>query len=133
MKKNYLPKTLAKFIWYFVKKQKPYFIIIQTTALAWSVDNTAWPFFLKMLIDKITVFTPGQGNIWHYLMPILFFAASIWISIEIAFRISGFMMASVFPKFEAQIRMHMFEYVQDHSYSYFANHLQETFPIELTI
>lgn len=75
-----------------------------------------------MLIDNITHFTANNGNIWYYLMPVLIFGAAIWLYIEIAFRISGFMMAKAFPKLEAQIRMMMFEYVQDHSYSYFANH-----------
>ncbi len=122
MSKNQLPKTLFSFIWYFVKKQKFYFIVIQILALAWSVDNTIWPFILRLLIDKITAFTPEQGNIWYHLMPLLTFWVVTWLAIEVAYRIYGFMMARIFPRFESHIRMSMFEYVQDHSYDYFANH-----------
>ena len=43
---------------------------------AWSLDNTVWPFVLRMLIDKITAFTPAQGNLWYYLMPLLIFWAA---------------------------------------------------------
>lgn len=122
MSNNALPKSLSNFIWHFVKKQKPHFIVIQILALAWSLDNTVWPFVLRMLIDKITAFTPAQGNLWYYLMPLLIFWAVAWLAIDIAYRVYGFMMARIFPRFESHIRMTMFEYVQDHSYDYFANH-----------
>lgn len=117
-----LPNTLTKFIWHFVKKQKPYFIIIQILAFAWSIDNTIWPFVLKVLIDKIMVYTKDKGDLWHYLMPILIFWVISWLIIDAAYRIYGFMMAKVFPRFGAHIRMAMFEYVQGHSYDYFASH-----------
>lgn len=117
-----LPKTLLHFIWFFVKKQKAYFIAIQILFCAWALDSTLWPYFLKMLIDKIMAFSAsGNIGIWHYLMPVLIFGVLLWLIIELGFRVSGFMMAKVFPKFEAHIRMAMFEYVQDHSYDYFAN------------
>lgn len=86
MNNNQLPKTLAKFIWYFVKKQKAYFIAIQILAFAWSLDNTVWPFVLRMLINKITAFTPEQGNLWHYLMPLLCFWVVTWVAIDVSYR-----------------------------------------------
>ena len=68
------------------------------------------------------VFSGDRSEIWYYLMPILIFWAVAWILIDVAYRVYGFMMAKVFPRFESHIRMTMFEYVQDHSYDYFSNH-----------
>lgn len=116
-----LPTTLAKFIWYFVKKQKACFIAIQVLALAWAVDNTAWPFAMKLLIDKLLAFTGDKADIWVFILPILIFWALLWLTIDVMFRIMGFLMAKVYPQFEADIRMSMFEYVTGHSYEYFAN------------
>jgi len=117
-----LPKTLSAFLWYFIKKQKPYFIGIQILAFAWSVNNIAWPLVLRALINKLLAFTGEKSEIWLYLLPVLMVWGLLWMVTELGFRISGFMMAKVFPKFEAAIRMAMFAYVQDHSYEYFATH-----------
>lgn len=116
-----LPKTLPKFLWHFVKKQKILFIIAQIFAFAWTLDNVAWPFAFKLLIDKVTTYNPTEGGIWHYLMPVLIFWGAIWVSIDVMFRAQGFIMARVTPRFEAAIRMSMFDYVVGHSYRFFAN------------
>jgi len=117
-----LPKTLKHFIWYFVKKQKAYFITIQVLALAWSLDNTIWPYILKVLIDKILVFGGDKTEIWYYLMPVLILWVCLWLVIDVMFRVSGFISARVFPRLGADVRMSMFDYVGGHSYDFFANH-----------
>jgi len=118
----HLPKTLTKFIWFFVKKQKAYFIAIQILAISWSIDNTVWPYVLKLLIDKILAFSGDKGEIWYYLMPLLILWAGLWLLIEVMFRAEGFTIARVFPRFEANVRMSMFDYVGGHSYDFFASH-----------
>lgn len=117
-----LPKTFAKFIWYFIKKQKAYFIAIQVLAAAWAIDNTIWPYAFKLLIDKLLNFTQDKSEIWWYLAPVLLFWVFLWLLIEVMFRIQGFLIARAFPQIEAHIRMSMFKYVSDHSYDFFANH-----------
>ncbi|MEE9451386.1 MAG: ABC transporter ATP-binding protein [Gammaproteobacteria bacterium] len=115
-----LPTTLFGFIWHFLKQQRAAFIGIQLFALAWSLDNTVWPIGIKLLIDSILAY--DGGNVWIYLMPVLFFWGGLWITIEIMFRLQGFMLAKTMPRLEANLRMAMFRYVQGHSYTYFANH-----------
>ncbi|MCB1827005.1 MAG: ABC transporter ATP-binding protein [Coxiellaceae bacterium] len=116
-----LPKTLPTFIWHFIKKQRWYLLTIQLLAFAWALDNTVWPYFLKMLINKMTMYSGAKTDIWPYLLPMLIFWASVFLLIELAYRFYGFMLAKAFPRIEAHIRMAMFEYVEGHSYSYFAN------------
>lgn len=117
-----MQKNLTNFIWYFVKKQKGYFIALQCFALAWALDNTGWPYAIKLFIDKIIAFTGNKTEIWYYLMPVLFLWAGLWIFIEVSFRLMGFTMARVFPRLEADVRMSMFDYVTGHSFDFFANH-----------
>ncbi len=117
----HLPTSLAKFIWIFIKRQKYSFITIQVMAVAWSIDNTLWPYAFKFLIDKIISFSGDKSEIWYILIPVLIFWGGLWLLIEIMFRIQGFVMAKALPRFEADIRMAMFKYVEDHSYDFFAS------------
>ncbi|MEM8629222.1 MAG: ABC transporter ATP-binding protein [Chlamydiota bacterium] len=117
-----LPKTLSRFLRYFLLKQKGRFAAIQILAFAWSFDNITWPLILRLLIDKITTFAPEEGNLWHDLTPLLIFWLCTRISLDLAYRTYGFLMASTFPQLESAIRMEMFTYIQDHSYHYFAHH-----------
>ena len=113
-----MPKSLLGFIWYFVKKQKWMFFLIQIFCLAWTIDHVLWPIVFGIFIEKITSFQ--GGDVWVYLALPITLGLSLWITIEIFFRLSGFLQAIAFPKLEANIRMSLFDYVQDHSYSYFA-------------
>lgn len=115
-------KSLWNFIHYFIKKQKYYFIAIQILALAWSLDNTVWPYAIGWMVDKLLAFGGDKTDIWIYLLPVLAFWLGLWLTVDIMFRIQGFIMAKVFPQFEADIRMHMFNYVEKHSYDFFASH-----------
>lgn len=116
-----LPNTLRQFIWHFIKKQKAVFIIMLILSLGWALDSTVWPYAFKLLIDKVLGYTQAHGNVWYYLMPVLFFWGCLWLLIEVMFRAQGIVMTRVFPRFEAHIRMAMFNYVEFHSYDFFAN------------
>ncbi|MFN4174824.1 MAG: ABC transporter ATP-binding protein, partial [Parachlamydiaceae bacterium] len=72
-----------------------------------------------ILIDKITTYQ-GEPVLSYLSLPITA-GITLWITIELFYRLAGFLQARAFPKLEADIRMSLFEYVQDHSYSYFAN------------
>ncbi len=111
--------SLPRFIWHFIKKQKGLFFIIQFFCLAWTIDHVLWPIVFGMFIDKITNY-PG-GDVWAYLALPIGLGLALWITIEIFYRLAGFIQAIAFPKLEADIRMSLFDYVQDHSYSYFAS------------
>lgn len=116
-----LPTTLLPFLWHFVKKQRFAFLWIQLLAFAWSIDNTAWPYAFKLLIDEIADYQGDKALIWSTIAPTLMFWLGLWITIETMYRGEGFLMAKAFPKLEANIRMSMFKYIEGHSYEFFAN------------
>lgn len=122
MQTENLPRTLASFIWYFLKKNWLQFGLMQFFCFAWAFDHTLWPYVLKMIIDKITEFSGDRSEMWTFLATPIILAVILWSFIELCFRAGGFLSAKLFPQLEADVRMAMFNYVQKHSHSYFSNH-----------
>lgn len=120
--KNKLPKTLFAFFWHFIKERWGWLLLAQIFALSWSIDHTLWPYVIMLLIDGITNYTGDKSEMWSVLATPIWMGASLWIGVEVFNRLSGFITAYQMPKFEASIRMEMFDYVQQHSYSYFNDH-----------
>lgn len=116
-----LPKTLSSFVWFFLKKQWKEFSIAQFFSFAWSIDHTVWPLILMMVIDTISTHENDRSHIWSLLTVPIIMGISLWIFIEVSYRVSGFILAKAIPKLEADIRMSMIDYVQYHSHNYFGN------------
>ncbi|GAB4393061.1 MAG: ABC transporter ATP-binding protein [Gammaproteobacteria bacterium] len=116
-----LPTRLNQFILYFMKEYWLGFLLIGLFGLAWSIDNTIWPYFFKILIDKFVSFNGDKTHIWSLITPLLLWWAGLWLLIEVMFRGFGFLLAYVIPRMQANIRMAMFDYVEEHSYDFFAN------------
>lgn len=118
-----LPKTLLAFFWHFLKKHWLILLLIQIFSFAWSLDHTLWPYVIMTLIDTITNFTGDKAGVWHALSVPIIMGLSLWITVEVFFRLSGILSAYVFPRLEADMRMNMFDYVLHHSHLYFSNNM----------
>ncbi|MCE5317753.1 MAG: ABC transporter ATP-binding protein/permease [Parachlamydia sp.] len=118
---NSIPKTLGPYLWHFVRKEWKLFLAAQILSFAWSIDHTLWPYVLMLLVDAITNFTGDKADLWPHLTTPITLGVSLLIGIDLAYRGSGILLAKAIPRTEASIRMSMFDYVQRHSYSYFAN------------
>jgi ATP-binding cassette subfamily B protein len=118
-----LPKTLWKFFWYFIKKQWVTMVFMQIFFFAWAIDHTLYPYVLQLVIDAITSFQGDRANVWPALVTPLIFGASLWIGLEICYRCGGFLQAKAIPKFEADIRTEMYDYVSKHSHVYFSTNM----------
>lgn len=117
-----LPKKIGPFFLYFIKKQLGLFFGIQLFAMAWTIDQLTWPYIIKILIDKISVVEGGVSHVLSYLSLPISLGLSLWIMTEIFFRLSGILASIAIPRLEASIRLEMFDYVNKHSYRYFADH-----------
>jgi ATP-binding cassette subfamily B protein len=115
------PKTLGKFLWYFVCEQPWGFMLYTVTALAWGLDQCVWPLIFKHLVDAIQQYHGISSGIFHALSPLLWVAILWMLAINVMLRISGFAAAVLMPRLEASIHKAMFEYVQQHSYHYFSS------------
>ena len=114
-----LPTTLSKFIWFFIKKNKKLFIVMQLLLLGWPIKNTLWPYLFKLFVDQITRYSGSKINMWHDFSTILLAWLFFWIGIEIMNRGHGVIAAKLYPKFEANIRIAMFECINNKSQDFF--------------
>jgi len=119
----HLPKTLFAFIFHFLREHWIVLLFTQLFSFAWSLDATLWPYVIMTLIDTITNFVGDKSGVWQILSIPITMGLTLWLTIEISFRLGGFLSASLFPRLEANIRMNMFDYVIHHSHHYFSNHM----------
>ena len=113
---------LIAFIWKFVRKQRILFAIIILLSFMWTFETLFWPFFLRKIVDILTRYDLDRFSAWPNLKTLLLWGAGFWIFMETGFRSRDFLQAHAFPKLEADIRMTMFDHVQNHSPKYFNEH-----------
>ena len=114
--------NLIDFIWGFIRKQRLIFAIILFLSFMWTVEILFWPFFLRKIVDVLTLYDINRLSAWPLLKVLLFLGAASWIFMEATFRLRDFIQARSFPKLEADIRMTLFDHVQRHSPKYFNEH-----------
>ncbi|MGE3954839.1 MAG: ABC transporter ATP-binding protein [Parachlamydiales bacterium] len=103
-----------------MRRQKgTFFTVLLLDSFAWSGDALVWPFILRYLIDIFSRYDAQRMAAWGALVYPIAGAFTLVISVEIASRTMGFLMARGVPKLQAEIRMAMFDHVQHHSPHYF--------------
>ncbi|MDF2577752.1 MAG: putative transporter ATP-binding protein [Chlamydiales bacterium] len=115
-------QKLTPFLWQCVKPFWILFALLGISCLAWAIDHTLMPYIFKIFLDKIISFTGNRSEIWVVIASPIAYGVTLWITIEIMYRASNYISAALYPRFEASVRMHTFEYVQKHSFSYFSEH-----------
>lgn len=116
-----IPKTLPAFLWYAVKPQWGWFLAIAILPCAWALDQLAFPYCTKLLIDDVTNYSGDRLDIYTVIAPVLWFGLSVWILLLIIWRSLDVVEVYFIPKLQAYIRLRMFEYIEQHSHKYFAN------------
>jgi ATP-binding cassette subfamily B protein len=114
-----LPKKMMPFIWYFIKKQPIAFSIVLASGLVWSLNEMLFPYFLKWIIDLVSAFQGERQFIYSILFYPLSLLAILWLLMEFSMRIQGITLVYLFPRFRANIREEVFNYVKQHSHHYF--------------
>lgn len=121
-----LPKTLTPFLWHFIKPQIGLFAVLALGMTGWSLQESIYPYFFKLVIDNVSHYSGERNEIFASLSFVLVTWAAIWILIDIGFRLYDFVSAKVFPRFQADIRSAMFDYVLHHSHQYFSDNFAGT-------
>lgn len=117
-----LPKTTWHFILHFVRQQRIYFCLIIISTLIWAANDTFFPYFLKRIVDVLQTHQADRTHIYGVLVNVLVLIVGCWLVTELAMRAQGILQIYTFPKFRAQIRATVFDYVKQHSHEYFSNH-----------
>jgi len=116
-----LPKSLFPFLWHFVKQQRLAFAFIIFTAMIWSVNEIIFPYFIKLIVNTIHDFKGDRHAIYTALALPLTALVTSWLINEIAMRTQGITLIYTFPRFRANMRATVFDYVKQHSHEYFSN------------
>ena len=109
------------FFAHFIKKQKLQFGIFFVTCLASALSSSIWPYITGKVVDALSSYSEDKMMIFHHLKHLFAYAVTFWVVLEILARLQGFISATIYPRFEANIRMTIFEHVNRHSHTYFSN------------
>lgn len=122
----YLPTTPGAFLWSYVKKFKGPLSVFLLCFLTWSLNEAAFPYFLKLIVDTAVNLAQSKSDLsqaWsHFLWPVgtLF---ALWLIMDSCMRIYDYVYIKFKPNFMAAIRMDVFNYVKEHSLRYFIDNL----------
>ena len=123
---NTLPHTLPRFFWHFIKPQLGLFMLLALGMVGWSVQESVFPYFIKLVIDKASQYVNEKESIFTALTPTLTAWLALWLTIECGFRLYDFLSAKVYPRLQATVRSAMFDYALSHSHQFFANQFAGT-------
>lgn len=112
-------RELIGFFWKFIRKQKWTFFSIFIQDCINTFDSLLWPFILRWVIDIFTQNEAHRALAWDSLQAPIIISICLIVFIEINSRAMGFLMAKAIPKLQADMRMTMFDHVQEHSPHYF--------------
>ncbi len=116
------PSTTFAFIFHFVKAQKAKFIYFALTGVAWAINDSIFPYFLKDIVNTVTGYHGAPNHIFAVVKNTLMLLVAFWLVIEILQRTQGLLQIQTYPRFRAQIRATVFDHVKTLSQEYFANH-----------
>ncbi len=116
-----LPKTALTFLNYFVKRQWIAFSIIFFAAISWSVNDIFFPYFIKLIVNILHDYHGSTDGVYAALAKPIIFLVLFWLNTELWLRMQGIAMIYTLPRFRANIREQVYNYVKQHSHEYFAN------------
>ncbi len=112
-------KELIGFFGTFIRRQKWTFFSTLTQDCLNCLDSLLWPFILRWVIDIFTQNEVNRALAWKSLQAPIIVSICVIIFFEINSRTMGFLMARAIPRLQADIRMTMFNHIQEHSPHYF--------------
>lgn len=118
-----LPSRLFPFLRHFLARQQAVFLFLCLISLMWSVEQVMFPYCIKLMVDALTRFSGERADIMAVLAWPLTLGGIVWVTSVIAWRIADVLDYFFSPRFQADIRENMVEYVFGHSHRYFSEHL----------
>lgn len=117
-----LPKTLGRFFWHFIKKQPFAFTFFFIAPMTMVLENNVLPYALKMIVDALSTHTKDQ-NVFSLVAPAIWLGGGAWITLLVILRVENWWQAYAMPRFLADVRMSVFNYLSRQSHQYFSNQM----------
>lgn len=118
-----LPKTLPAFFLHFIKQQPWSFALFFLAPVTLVFEANVMPYALKLIIDGISENGHQRDKIFQIISPALWIGGAGWFAFAMVIRAQHWWQSRVIPRFEAQIRMEVFEHLMRHSHRFFADQL----------
>lgn len=118
-----LPKTVPAFFWHFVKKQPVAFAVFFAAPFIVVLEAVVMPYALKMVIDALGRYEMNRQQAMEAIVPVLWLGGGAWLMLIILVRLQEWWQIYVMPRFEADIRMSVLQYLMQHSHEFFSNQL----------
>jgi ATP-binding cassette subfamily B protein len=115
--------TLRSFLFSFLRRQKYSFLFLVLISLMWAVEQVLFPYAVKMIIDVLASYEGDRSQVYEVLAFPLWLGAGVWIASITAWRTADVIEYFFAPRFQANIREAMTQYVFSHSHRYFSEHL----------
>lgn len=117
-----LPHSCFGFIAHFVRRQWFKFAVFIAVSITWAFNESLFPYFLKRIINGVAAYHGVREGIYAALSGTLIILVAFWVVSEILQRVQGIVQIYAFPRFRADIREAVFNYVTSHSHEYFSSH-----------
>lgn len=117
---------LFSFLIHFMKPQKRLFILLILALFVWPFEQSFFPYFIKLIIDGLTHLSSSHVSlqdisIFKNLGEVLLLGIAFFVTIELIYRSSDFLMAYLIPPYMARIREYLTAHVCHQSFTYFSN------------
>jgi len=99
-----IPKTLGAFLWHFIQKQKVSFGIILGCTSFWAINESFFPYFVKILVNKVESLDRFEPQLWLKLSGPIFLMVICWVVMEAAMQFHGSLTYKVLARFRAAVR-----------------------------
>lgn len=117
---SHIPTTLPKFLWYFARRYKLCLLGFVCVAIIWATNLSLIPYALKLIIDRVSSWGGTESLFSAVKFPALLYiglVSSMWC----VFRFYDWLAIKTYPDMQYKIKEEMFDYIENHSYSYFQN------------
>src|SRR5262245_607967 len=116
-----LPHTAFRFIFHFVRQQWIKFALISFSFMVWAASDSLFPYFLKNIVNDLQTYHGKRTEIYAAAGSAVIAILLLWTLAEFFMRLEGVLEKYAFPRFRANIREAVFEYVTAHSHEYFSS------------
>lgn len=115
------PKDVLSAFWAGMKETKIWFFVLIFSIVLNNVIFSFIPLFYKDFFDIISSTNPGDAVVGQSLVLIIIKIASLHAIIWIFWRVASFSINIFQPKTIAKLKQNSFDYLIEHSYSFFSN------------
>lgn len=115
-----LPRSLWVFLYQMGKLQKFSFAVLFVTGFVWALNQAFFPYFLKIIINTVSEYQSHRKDVFSVIEYPVFGIIGLWALKDIASRLQGYIMLKTFPRFRANIRERIFNYVRQQSQRFFS-------------